>query len=264
MTEFIYLTVVNGRHDIVRRMLDHCHELRCNLEPDFDLKILVACSPADAAFMTEYNCGWKTPFLIAPNLPISLKHQAALEAARVLCPAAAGVLYSGSDDFLSAGYVRFALARAITKPHKAFGVDRCFFLDAASGQVGLWTRRLMTAAGGKQVPCGAGRCYPRMFLDAVGWKIWPFAKNKGLDIASGNCLELIGHHFDIINLSAIEDGYVLDVKTPDNLHPWGEFIAGNLLAAILDNDAAAGICRAVGVDRNWWKLALNLDRCING
>jgi hypothetical protein len=168
------------------------------------------------------------------------------------------VIYAGSDDFLSIEYVRFAARRIGRGWIGGFGPDRCWILDAETGRMGLWRSSLFLPSGnlGKKTPCGAGRVFGRVMLDAVDWQVWPFDADRKLDLLSGAYLEKAGFGLDLFDPSTTPGVYVVDVKTSENLHPWTvgreKPVGIRNFEPITDEAECQEICRACGIDPAWW------------
>lgn len=106
-----------------------------------------------------------------PNAPLSDKWNAGVEAIRDAAGADLdAVMMMGSDDFVSAAYVRRAVEAVLDGASLVRSEDVVFY-DAATGR----------AARARMPRMGAGRVLSRGLLDLLDWRPWPDGLSLRLD-----------------------------------------------------------------------------------
>lgn len=242
------MVVVHGKHSISRAMLRNLDSVRDAVADKVNLRILCVMSPADVLYLSEECRRLGICFMLCQNQPVSCKFQMGLDAVHAMYPDVAGFMYAGGDDFITAPYVLECASRVAANPNDCFGPSEVYFLDSESGTMVRWDKPMLLEFE-RQVPYGIGRCYGRAILDDVRWLLWPFKANKGLDTYSSRWLAQQGIYLDIVDVSSIPGAYLIDVKGDGNLHPFSEFLEGDLLT----DERADSVCASASIDRNQWR-----------
>lgn len=249
MIEIAYMTTIHGRHEVALPLLGHLAALRDMLSGEIALRPYAVISPGDISGVITALDRHGMDFLVAQNKPVSKKHQAGLSAIRELFPKADAFMYAGSDDFLSAAWIRHAAARLAADPAAGFGPDCAWFIEAATGSMAFMDTPMSIPHAGR-IPYGAGRTLGRRLLDRLDWELWPFERNSGLDTHSSMHMERCGIHLDTIALRDIPDAALVCIKTGGNIHSWQELSPA--MKPIGDAEAAE-VCRRVSLDRHHWR-----------
>jgi hypothetical protein len=243
--------------------------MRRQLAGEIALRVLAVYSPEDAAWCHPLALELELGSMPWANNPVSVKHQAGLNAIRRSHPDVDAVIYAGSDDFLSPDYVRLAAAtacgaarycppapkkrgaQAVLRDGTWCGPDRVYMLDAPTGRLALW-QGPMRLPYMPPIPSGAGRCFSRRVLELAAWQLWPFDRDQGLDTHSSRRMMQVGCDPVILDLSRRPAAVVIDVKGLGNIHAFAKYEAKNLLAPDLPAVQADRVCELAGIDRAWW------------
>ena len=242
------LTAFHGRHKLARLWLRHFSMLRHRLAGEVDLHIFATVSPTDfhdaAQFRNDLaaaGIAWQ----VHANNPVSYKWQAGVYAVRTGWPEVEAVTFFGSDDFPSIGYLRLVAAKLAEGKSAAFGPDRIHFLDAVSGRMLVWQGPHFTNIG--NMPPGAGRTFSRAALDALDWRLWTEAKDRGLDISAFKTMHAAGVGLDTVAIRSHPESIILDVKIPGtNIHSYAAFHAFPEISPV----AAVAACHRIGVEHS--------------
>ena len=164
-----------GRHKLTDLIYDYYARLRAEVADVVDLTLLAVGSEyrGDAALTR----GWS--YREADNQPLGAKHNMLAE--HVYRTGTRGLIVIGSDDLVSAGWVRQCVAD-LEAGADVVGLLGLAFLDLDSGGTALYSRE-----GDKDrlMPAGVGRGLSRRALDsASSWQPWPAGLARGLDTAS--------------------------------------------------------------------------------
>lgn len=198
-----YVTAMWGRPQLTGKVFRAVADLRRRLAPALDLVPAVCGSEGARSRQLAEDCGFM--YVERPNEPLGAKWNAALDLLRTR--EVAGVCVFGSDDLANAAYVE-ALRAAIAAGCGLAGLTSLYFLDGPRGRLLHW--RGYPADAGRTV--GAGRFIHARILDALDWKLWPDAYNRGLDGAMQARLAAAGH--DTFHILPCGDGgpVVMDIK----------------------------------------------------
>lgn len=108
------------------------------------------------------------------NYPLGAKWQSAVEAARII--GADPLITLGSDDFLSAGFVK--RATELSHHNDFIFFDKWFIFDRESRK--YYSLDYQMDKFGKP-PLGSGRVFSRRFLEAHSWNLFDTSMNSRLD-----------------------------------------------------------------------------------
>jgi hypothetical protein len=131
--------------------------------------VMIYSDDADGQFLNEF------PNVIAkaqvPNRPLSFKWNQAVKALHQIDFDA--VILLGSDDYIDEKLLRFV--------QQNMDCDMIGFTDIyfqANRQLYYWEGY---EGARKGEPSGAGRVYSKQFLESIGYNLYPFPVNAGLD-----------------------------------------------------------------------------------
>ena len=256
MQTIAYLVTTHQRHALAADVIRHVCRLRDTLlaEGTVEIRPLVVMSIEDVSDLARVCRDQGVDWIAANNKPVSSKHQVGVHAVQSFDThdEIDGIMYAGSDDFVSAGYVRQAVAK-LAAGSPGVGPSTVWFLDAPTGRLGKW-QGPMQLGDDVNVPAGVGRLISRAVLDNCNWCLWPFARNQGLDTHSSKHLATKGVHLEAVALA--DDDAIVDVKTDTNIHSWREFEIGrNFAEVLMAGPRRDAICAAAGVPEVWYKSA---------
>ena len=159
-------------------------------------------------------------FVTVANEPLGAKWNAALGLAS-LHQEWTGAMILGSDDLVSSDWVRTA-EDMLDRGEKYLWPYSCAFYEPSTARAKMLTN------SGTPLSFGAGRVIHRRLLERLDWKPLRDDLGMGLD----QCC-----HSRVKGLGAIikwVDGpgpvSVVDIKTPDNMHPFERFGGANITA----------------------------------
>ena len=215
------LTAIHGRHAIAERMVRRLSALRSAVESELKVSIFAVVSEEEPVLDFLADCG--VVVVRAANKPVSRKWQVGLAGVQATQDAPDAVMILGSDDFLSEEYLRHCGALAASGVVQAWGPDRVWVFDSIDKRMGVWIGPVHMVEG-RSTPAGAGRLFTRPLLDLVGWTLWPFDKNSGLDIGCARHLdENYGVVIKMIEMQQVPGAVVLDWKDAENIHCFSQF-----------------------------------------
>ena len=211
--KIVVLVTVWRRLPLARAVIENI--MRLGLTP------FVVLSSEDVAEMTPWLTGLGVDWCVAPNHPVSCKHQLGLSVLRrtELGGTADAVMLLGSDDFVNAAYVSEVASRL--ESSRFIGVEDVWMFGVGTGCLGYWGGPM--ALKGVPIPVGAGRVWRRDFLDECDWILWPEAKDSGLDSMCSRLLIGRGEPCDLFRLGIDGDVAIVDVKSGFNIHGWRKF-----------------------------------------
>jgi len=212
------LTCIHGRHELSKLTLNY-HEdiaLRMFRQRGLSLDRFAVMSPEDEPVMgpvcEDCYVNWKTH----PNMPVSLKWQAALDFVREsVGDDVDAVMLINSDDLVTYEYFDHVVDLVESGQSLGFGPDRCWMLDSATGRMGQW--QVPTHGRGTGGQIGAARVLTRSLLYRVGWKLWTKEANSGLDAMCRIRLNALGYELDLLGLEPYDARAVVDIKTDVNI-----------------------------------------------
>lgn len=151
-------------------------------------------------------------YIDVPNQPLGRKYNAMLGAANRQRVDA--VMVMGSDDVFSEE-VALALLPYLERDKPYVGLKDLYFYDTVMHRLGYWPGYDQRHRRGE--PAGCGRILPRVYLDAVNWRLWDPAQHRGVDHSSFVRLQARGIGYP--ELVTVKDigGCAVDLKGPDNL-----------------------------------------------
>lgn len=152
---------MHGRHEIVKANLLSL-PVRCT-------KVVCATDKADFDFLHSLELN-NLYTVSAPNEPLGLKWQRAVDNARTLEPDALIIL--GSDDFLSDGFIDSAAELAMN--HDFVYFTKWYIFDQSKNESYFLNYKI-------HFPLGSGRIYSKRFLDRHNWTLFEKNLNVRLD-----------------------------------------------------------------------------------
>lgn len=166
------LTAVWQRHDLVDFVLGYYRRV---LDGDLPAKweMIVVGSEGEASRALAERHG--AHYVEAPNSPLSDKFNAGSLAARDL--GMDGLVLVGSDDLLSARYLRFASSWCPAGP-RAVGLSDCYILDFAGWGTWYWPGYKGKREGR---PLGSGVVLSPELLRRLDWRPWMTGLDRNLD-----------------------------------------------------------------------------------
>jgi len=154
----------------------------------------------DKKICDEYNI----EFIYHPNTFVSDKFNKAMEGMRRHNPS--NVLILGSDDIISVDTLAWYIKH---KEYDLISVEILYVYNVnTSEMIKLYLENI-----------GAGRMYHHNILDKHQWRIWPDGLKRNLD---QNSYRYVAND---IKTHIKTKGFLLDIKTDNNITPWDRLIA---------------------------------------
>lgn len=151
-------------------------------------------------------------YVETPNEPLGYKSNQALRLARLFDPDF--VLFLGSDDLISTPTLAYILER--TEEADLVEPMDLYIYDSESKRV-MHSRGYENHRKGESL--AVGRCLSAKILDKLDWELWDNMREKFLDGSSRDKLSGVSVKRHTYRLKEI-GGFILDVKTKDNLSPF--------------------------------------------
>ena len=187
---------MHGRHKTVRNCL--------NRMPFIDV-VMIYSDDADGEFLNEF------PNVIATakvqNRPLSFKWNQAVKALHQIDFDA--VILLGSDDYIDEKLLEFV--------QQNMDCDMIGFTDLyfqANRQLYYWQGYEGARRG---EPSGAGRVYSKKFLESIGYNLYPFSANAGLDGMSWKVIKQRRASVKLFSLRE-NDLMICDVKDGEGMN----------------------------------------------
>lgn len=194
--KIVVLSCMHGRQQTVKYCLD---------KMPFVDKIMIYSTDEDGEFLKGEDV---FAYAQAPNQPLSNKWQAAVQSLEGLDFDA--MILLGSDDYIDEAFLQYA-------KDNIEGFDMIGFTDAyyeQDGQFYYWSGYDNHRQG---EPVGAGKIYSREFLERIGFYLYPFAAEKGLDRMAHNVCVRSKAKMHITSLK--ENGlFMCDVKDGEGMN----------------------------------------------
>ena len=160
-----------GREQLTRACMSHWRRVGVDLAySGYDIRVCVVGSEGKSEIATRDG----HEYVEFSNDSFALKLDAGLGLAKTLEPDA--VMFSGSDDFLSAGLVEGLLEELGSSGAGHVGVLDALFLDLSTMRIVHWPGYTDHRKGES---IGCGRTIKRGVLDDLGWKIWSDCTSAG-------------------------------------------------------------------------------------
>lgn len=202
------------REEVTRAFCQHYRDLRDELASRVDV-LLCAAHSQDEAYLDRIDAsGWETVF--AENRPLVQKFNAAVD---LVTRDFDAVLVTGSDDFIDAAYVLWAVEQ-VRRGYELIGARDIYFWRRSTGEGIHWPGYHGPREG---EPIGAGRVLSAELLDRWMWKPWPDCGDRGLDGAMWHRAEVVSARTLCAPLVEI-GGMMVDVKDEGNLTAWQSIV----------------------------------------
>lgn len=215
MISVALVTAFWQRVDVSRAFVRHWEAVRDELaRADVSLSLCAAHSQDDEYIRLIGASEWRTQF--SENSPLASKFNAAVGLAP---PDTDAVLVVGSDDFLDARYVLWAIER-VGDGYELVGARDAYFWRRATNEAVHW-RGYQGAR--ENEPIGAGRVLSALLLDRLRWKPWPDHGERGLDGAMWARAQAVSAQTITSPLSEI-GGMIVDVKDEENVTSWQKIV----------------------------------------
>lgn len=186
----------------------------CEELPSHEIRCVFIDSPEDETRNRLDVSTAEWPFLHyeALNSPLSNKLNYGMYKIKGLNPDA--VIFLGSDNILSTSYLKECIG-LLKQGFDFIGSQDLHILDSRTKELIYFPGYSGQRAG---LTLGAGRCFYKRLLDAVGWMPWPNGLEKYMDNGMSEKLAGIKYKKAIIQ-GRKRQTWVLDIKSDTNISP---------------------------------------------
>ncbi len=199
----------SGRHGILQAVVNEAFKAE-NL--GLDIAIVLSCTnDEDVSYAKQMQLKYKKIGIVqCDNYPLGNKWYIAVDCAKKFSPKA--VMITGSDDIVSADYLKNNYQHLMTDKLKAFGMiaPRVWYMLDCKGKIMntiLW--KVAYRNDCHHLPLGAGRIYSAEYLDSINWQI--FDRNLDSLLDDKGFVQVLESELCVYS-PTLDDGMVISVK----------------------------------------------------